>query len=74
MATTWKVTGDTPGQYDYDGAGNPVVGHLIAFVTGENRPGSVFVPEAHYNPDYIRHQVAAKAAVVDQVGNLASGE
>lgn len=70
MATTWEVTGDTPGQYDFDGAGNPVVGHLISFTTGEGRTGSVFVPEAHYNPQYVRTQIAAKARVADEIGSL----
>lgn len=73
MATTWEVTGDLPGQYDFDGANNPVTGHLISFTTGEGHQGSVFVPETHYNAAYVRAQVAAKARVADEIGSLKSG-
>lgn len=74
MATTWQVTGDTPGQYDFDGAGNPVVGHTVAFVTGEGHTGSVFIPDTHYNATYVRAQIQAKARIVDEVNTLTSGQ
>lgn len=70
MATTWSVTGDLPGQYEFDGAGNPVTGHLVSFTTGEGRTGNVFVPDVHYNPGYVRAQIAAKARIADEIGNL----
>lgn len=72
MAVTWQVTGDTPDQYQFDAAGNPTVGHVVAFLTGNGGRGTVFVPEDHYNPDTVRTLIAAKAATVDQIGSLTS--
>lgn len=73
MAASWQVTGDTPDQYEFDGAGNPVIGHRVAFLTGEGHRGSVFIPNDHYNPHYVRIQIAAQAAVADEVNSLSSG-
>ena len=72
MAVTWQVTGDTPDTYDFNAAGNPVLGHQIAFVTGEGNRGSVFIPESHYNAAYVRAQVHAQAVRVDEVNALTS--
>lgn len=73
MATTWRVTSDSPDQYDFAAGGEPVLGHIIRFVTGEGATGSVFVPEAHYNAAAIRQLLAAKAAVADEIATLSSG-
>lgn len=69
---SWQVTGDTPDQYDFDGAGNPVLGHRVAFITGAGHRGSVFVPQDHYNAQYVRTQIARQAAIADEVAALAS--
>lgn len=74
MAVSWQVTGDTPDQYDLDGAGNPVIGHKITFLTGEGNPGSVFVSENHYNPAYVRTVVHAQAVKVDEINAMTGGE
>lgn len=67
---TWQVTGDTPDQYQFDNPGNPVLGHVIAFTTGEGNKGSVFVPNDHYSAAKVKTLVAAQAAIVDEVRNL----
>lgn len=72
MSSTWRVTGDTPDQYSFDNPGNPVLGHTIAFVTGNNNRGSVFVANDHYNADNVRVLVAAQAEIVDEVAGLSS--
>ena len=73
MATTWKVTGDTPDSYDFSTGGDPVLGHKITFITGNGSRGSVFVPNDHYNPQSIRTLVHAQAVIADEVASLASG-
>lgn len=70
--TSWSVTGDTPDQYEFDGGGNPVVGHVVAFITGEGHRGSVFVPNDHYNVNAVKQLVHAQAAIADSVGGLTS--
>lgn len=73
MATSWRVTGDQPGQFDFDGAGTPIEGHRVSFVTGAGSSGYVFVPEAHYNPASVRALIAAKAATADEIASLSAG-
>lgn len=70
MATTWTVTGDVPDSYDIDGAGNPVLGHRVSFITGNGHRGSVFVAEDHYNPGAVRTLINGKARTVDEVASL----
>lgn len=70
MAGTWQVTGDTPDQYDFDGAGTPIQGHKIAFITGQGHRGSVFVPDDHYNPAYVKAQLVKAAETADGVNTL----
>lgn len=74
MATSWHVTADLPGQFDFDAAGNPIDGHRISFVTGTGATGTVFVPEAHYNAASVRTMINAKAATADQIASLSHGE
>jgi hypothetical protein len=73
MATSWRVTADLPGQFDFDAAGNPIAGHQVSFVTGTGATGTVFVPEAHYSPASVRALINAKAATADQIASLTSG-
>lgn len=73
MAGTWRVTGDTPDQYSFDNPGNPVLGHVIAFVTGNNNRGSVFVANDHYSAANVRKLIEAQAVIADEVAGLASG-
>lgn len=73
MAGTWSVTGDTPDQYDFNGGGQAVVGHVVSFLTGDGNRGSVFVPNDHYNANAVRDMIAVQAAIADQVAAL-SGE
>ena len=70
MAVTWKVTGDTPDQYDFDNGGNPVVGHRVSFITGAGNRGSVFVPNDHYNPAAVKVLIHAQAVTADSVAAL----
>ena len=74
MATTWRVTADTPDQYDFDTGGSPVIGHRVAFITGEGNRGSVFVPNDHYNAAAVKTLVHAQAVTADSVASLTSGE
>lgn len=71
---TWQVTGDTPGQYEFDAAGNPVLGHIVTFTTGQSNKGSVFVPNSHYNPGAVRALIGPEAARADEIRNLTSTE
>ncbi len=72
MAATWNVTADTPDQYEFDGAGNPVIGHRVSFITGQGNRGSVFVPQDHYNPAAVRTLIVKAAVIADEVGSLTS--
>lgn len=71
MASTWQVTGQAADQFTFDGAGNPVSGYRVSFITGAGQKGSVFVPEEHYTPDKVRTLIAAQAARMDAVAALA---
>lgn len=72
--TTWRVTQDQPDQYDFAGGGDPVLGHVIRFVTAAGNPGSVFIPEIHYNAANVRKLIEAKAPVADEVASLSTLE
>lgn len=70
MATTWSVTSDNPDQLEFDGAGNPVSGHRIGFITGAGNRGSVFVADDHYNANAVRALINAQAVRADQIRGL----
>jgi hypothetical protein len=72
MASTWRVTGDAPDAYEFDGAGNAVAGHAISFVTGGGFKGSVFVPNEHYTAATVRALIARQAETVDAINSLQS--
>jgi len=71
-AGSWVVTGQQE-QVEFNQQGQMQHGVKISFQTGEGHTGTVFVPQAQYNPDMVRSLVAAKAQLMDQVGALSSG-
>lgn len=46
-------------------------GFRVSFTTAGGHQGSVFIPDALYFPDNVRAMIAARAEVMDRVGNLA---
>lgn len=70
MATTWRVTRDTPDQYDPTGSANPELGHIVEFITGQGSRGSVFIPEDHYNPAAVRTLINGKAKTADAISAM----
>lgn len=73
MAASWQVTGDSPDQVWFV-AGQSVTGHLITFITGAGKEGSVQVPDLDYVPARVRAIIQAKANVVDEVNALRAGD
>ncbi len=71
-SSTWLVTRQVPDQYDFTAPGDPVLGTIVHFQTGEGNDGSVFVAYAHYTVVNVRRMIAARAAVIDAVGALSS--
>ena len=71
-ATTWTVTSQTE-QTQISAGGQPVRGVVVYFQTGQGHSGSVFIPYAQYNADYVRQQVASAAQQMDAIGSLSSG-
>jgi hypothetical protein len=69
--TTYTVTSQQPDQYDFTNPGNPVLGTIVYFTTGEGNTGTVFVPAARYKVDVVRTMVAHAAKLLDQVGSIA---
>lgn len=72
-ATGWTVTGLVSDQFDYAPGRDPVVGTRVNFITAEGHRGSVFVPDDHLTADNARQLIAAKAAVLADVGALSDG-
>lgn len=50
--------------------GRFVRGVEVSFTTTKGNSGSVFIPEDQYNPDNVKAQVSAKAALMDAVGAI----
>lgn len=71
-ATTWQVTSQVEGSQILPGMG-VTRGVTVYFTTGQGNAGSVFVPLASYETAKVRALVAARAAQVDEIGNLSSG-
>lgn len=71
--TSWQVTSTTETQ-EVDSAGSVVRGARVHFTTGTGQSASVFIPQAQLNVDNVRAAIAAKAALLDQVGTLTSGD
>lgn len=73
MAATWHVTGQNADQFEYDGAGNPVTGYRVNFITGNGNRGSVFIPADRYHDVAgTKTAIQGQANLMDMVGALAS--
>jgi len=70
-AGSWSVIGQQE-QVEFDQQGKMQNGVKISFQTGQGHSGTVFVPQAQYNPERVKELVAAKAQLMDQVGALSS--
>lgn len=73
MAATWHVTGQAADQYEVDGAGNPVTGYVVSFLTGGGNRGNVFVPKDQYKEATIRTLIQAAANTMDAISAMTSG-
>lgn len=71
-ASSWQVTGQIEGQ-QFNESHQLVPGVTITFTTGQGHQGTVFVPQAQYNPARVRELVGQRAALMDEVGGLSSG-
>lgn len=69
---TWSVTSQVSDQVKVTDAGQTVEGVMVYFVTGEGNSGSVFVPDSQYTASKVRQMIGHRAAVLDEVGALAS--
>lgn len=69
--TGWRVTAQNVDQVTTDDSGQIVRGTIVRFVTEGGTHGNVFVPDIYYNPRTVHAMIAAKAAVIDEVGALA---
>lgn len=67
----WTVTAQVADQVKVTDAGQTVVGTQVYFVTAEGNRASVFIPDDHYTAANVKKAIAARAAVVDEVGQLA---
>jgi len=67
---SYTVTSQATDQYDFAAPGNPVVGTVVYFTTGEGNSGSVFVPQARYAAAVVHTLVAAAAKEIDAVGSV----
>lgn len=70
-STAWHVTGQQE-SFQPGPAGQVTQGVKIMFTTAMGNQGSVWLPEAQYNPNNVRAAIAAKAQLLDQVGQLHS--
>jgi hypothetical protein len=68
----WIVTGQDPDQVIVTNAGRPVTGTMIYFATGEGNTGSIFVDDGHYHPKPVHAALSARAALIDEIGQLSS--
>lgn len=69
--TGWQVTAQNVDQVTTDDSGQIVRGTIVRFVTEGGAHGSVFVPDIYYNAKTVHQMIAAKAAIIDEVGALA---
>lgn len=70
MSATWTVTGDAPDQFSTTGGSNPVLGHVISFVTGNGNRNTAFVPNDHYNVAGVRAIIQPLADETDKIAVL----
>jgi len=69
-AGSYTVTSQATDQYDFTAPGNPVLGTIVYFTTGEGNSGSVFVPQARYTAANVHKLVAGAAKSLDEVGAI----
>jgi class 3 adenylate cyclase len=65
----WTVTSSQPNTI-VDTAGRVTKGYQVTFLTGMGHTGTVFVPDAQYQPEMVRAAIKAQAAIVDAVNTL----
>jgi hypothetical protein len=70
-AARWTITSQAQTTQP-DATGKFATGVLIHFATQKGNQGSVFVPEAGYNPQNVAAMVQAKADTMDAVSALGS--
>jgi len=70
--TGWQVTSIDPSAYVVDAKGDPMYGARVRFTTGAGNQGSVWLPEGALTPANAAELINVQAALLDQVGNLAS--
>lgn len=67
---SWTVQGQTE-RTVIGPSGSPLAVVTVTFRLGDGTTGTVDVPAANYTVDAVRDAIAAKAAVLHAVGNLA---
>lgn len=67
----WRVTSQNLDQVTTDDAGQIVRGTIVRFVTELGAVGSVFVPDVYYNAQNVHRMIATRAAIIDEIGQLA---
>jgi hypothetical protein len=68
--TTYQIIRQVPDTYDFAVPGDPVLGVQVYFTTGGGNTGSLFIPQAKYNGEYVRTAVAAHAKTIDDIGGI----
>lgn len=67
----WRVTGQNPATRQAQG-GRFVDGMAVHFITATGTAGTVFVPDAQYNPTTVRDLIDGKARQITDVGSLSA--
>jgi hypothetical protein len=67
----WRVVGQSE-TLQPDATGRFTHGVLITFQTAEGLVGTVFVPDVHYNPAYVREAINAKVKLMEEIQGLGS--
>lgn len=70
--TKWKVTAQQETTQASPGSGI-VRGVTVTFQLDDGTVGTVFVPDAQYNPANVKAAIAARAGQLEEVGNLSNG-
>lgn len=69
----WRITTQVTDQLETTLAGAVLAGVRVYYITGAGNESSVFIANQHYNVANVRKAVAASAALLDEVGQLAEG-
>lgn len=70
--TTWKFDNQVE-TIQPSPTGGVTSGFKVTFITGDGHSGSVFVPDAQYDPATVKALIDAKVAIMAQVARLSSG-